>query len=142
MWTRWCCHWWREGTGQNPAVALESFEITGGGFVATGADADTTAKNFEWVRTRIGFYGSTPGYWAVLETHGHGDLGRELNALSKQGKWAEMTTRVPDDLVHLFAAVGTHKEITAAIEKRFGGVSDAISLRGDPASAPHRCRRT
>ena len=43
-----------------------------------------------------------------------------------------MTERVPDDLVHLFAAVGTHKEIAGAIEKRFGGVSDAISLRGDP----------
>ena len=112
--------------------ALEHFEITGGGFVATGADAETTAKNFEWVRTRIGFYGSTPGYWGVLETHGHGDLGRELNQLSKQGKWTEMTERVPDDLVHLFAAVGTHREIAGAIEKRFGGVSDAISLRGDP----------
>ena len=112
--------------------SLENFEITGGGFVATGADEETTAKNFEWVRTLIGFYGSTPGYWAVLETHGHGDLGRELNQLSKQGKWTEMTERVPDELVHIFAAVGTHKEIAGAIEKRFGGISDAISLRGDP----------
>ena len=113
--------------------SMEHFEITGGGFVATGPDEETTAKNFEWVRLRIGFYGSTPGYWGVLETHGYGDLGRELNAMSKQGKWTEMTTRVPDDLVHLFAAVGTHKEIAGAIGQRFGGVCDAISLRGDPA---------
>jgi probable F420-dependent oxidoreductase len=112
--------------------SLERFEITGGGFVATGPDEETTAKNMEWVRTRIGFYGSTPGYWAVLETHGHGDLGRELNQMSKQGKWAEMTTRISDDLVHLFAAVGTHKEIAGAIQARFGGMCDAVSLRGDP----------
>ena len=122
----------REGMAKS-GRSMEHFEITGGGFVATGPDAETTAKNFEWVRMRIGFYGSTPGYWGVLETHGYGDLGRELNAMSKQGKWTEMTTRVPDDLVHLFAAVGTHKEIAEAIGQRFGGVCDAISLRGDPA---------
>jgi probable F420-dependent oxidoreductase len=112
---------------------LEHFEISGGGFIATGPDEATTARNAAWVRTRIGFYGSTPDYWPVLELHGHGDLGRKLNALSKQGKWTEMTSAVPEELVHLFAAVGTHKEIAGKIEERFGGVADAITPRGDPA---------
>ena len=112
----------------------EHFEITGGGFIATGKDADATAKQFEYVRGRVAFYGSTPGYWGVLELHGLGDLGRELNAMSKQGKWAEMAARVPDDVVHLFAAVGTHQDIAARIEERFGGLSDALNLQVDPAS--------
>jgi hypothetical protein len=71
----------------------------------------------------------------VLELHGHGDLGRELNAMSKAGKWNEMADRVPDDVVHLFAAVGTHKEIAARVEERFGGLSDALNLRADSSSA-------
>lgn len=111
------------------------FEITGGGFVATGKDAEATAKMFEIVRGRVAFYGSTPGYWGVLELHGLGDLGRELNAMSKAGKWNEMAGRVTDDVVHLFAAVGTHKEIAARIEERFGGLSDALNMRADSSAA-------
>jgi len=109
----------------------DHFEITGGGFVATGKDADAVAQAFEIVRGRVGFYGSTPAYWGVLELHGYGDLGRELNALTKAGKWNEMAARIPDEVVHLFAAVGTHKEIAGKIAERFGGLSDAINLRPD-----------
>ena len=115
--------------------AAEDFEITGGGFIATGTDNDAVAKAFEVVRGRIAFYGTTPAYWGVFELHGYGDLGRELNTMSKAGKWAELPTRVPDDLVHLFAAVGTHKELPARIAERFGGLSDAINLRADAQSA-------
>ena len=124
----------REGMARTGRLR-EHFEITGGGFVATGKDAEAVAKAFEIVRGRVAFYGSTPGYWGVLELHGHGDLGRELNAMSKAGKWAEMAGRVSDDLVHLFAAVGTHKEIAARIDERFGGVSDALNLRADSSAA-------
>lgn len=108
--------------------AREQFEITGGGFIATGADAAAVAERVEWVRARIAFYGSTPAYWPVLELHGLGDLGRELNAMSKQGKWQEMATHISDDVLHLFTAVGTHAEIAGAIERRYGGISDAINL--------------
>ena len=107
------------------------FEITGGGFIATGKDEAATAQQFEWVRGRIGFYGTTPSYWPVFEMHGLGDLGRELNQMSKQGKWEELAGRVPDDVVHLFTAVGTHREIAQRIEARFRGLADAISLRAD-----------
>lgn len=113
----------------------EHFEITGGGFIATGKDEEATAKMFEVVRGRVAFYGTTPGYWGVLELHGLGDLGRELNAMSKAGKWNELASRVPDDVVHLFAAVGTHKEIARRIEERFGGLSDALNMRADSSGA-------
>lgn len=123
-----------EGMARSGRVR-EHFEITGGGFVATGKDDEATARMFEVVRGRVAFYGSTPGYWGVFELHGYGDLGRELNAMSKAGKWAEMSSRVPDDLVHLFAAVGTHQEIAGRIAERFGGLSDAVSLRADSSGA-------
>ena len=114
--------------------AREHFEITGGGFIATGKDEAATAQAFEVVRSRVAFYGSTPGYWGVLELHGLGDLGRELNAMSKQGKWDQMASRVSDDVVHLFAAVGTHKDIARRIEERVGGLSDALNMRAESAS--------
>ena len=44
--------------------AREHFEITGGGFVATGKDEEATAKAFEIVRGRVAFYGSTPAIGA------------------------------------------------------------------------------
>ncbi len=113
-----------------------AFEVAGGGFVATGCDAAEVSRMIEVARGRIAFYGSTPGYWPVLEMHGLGDLGRKLNAMSKEGKWAEMSREVSDEVVHLFAAIGTHAEIAGAIERRFGGVADAISLAGNPAMPP------
>jgi len=42
-----------------------------------------------------------------------------------------MASEVPDDVAHLFAAVGRHDQIVAAIDRRFGGLVDALTLRGD-----------
>jgi probable F420-dependent oxidoreductase len=106
----------------------ETFQIWGGGFVATGPDAKAVAEMMDFVRYRIGFYGSTRTYAGVLSLHGQDELAAKLHFLSKQGRWKEMAQEVPDDLVHTFAAVGTYSEIAGAIEKRFGGLSDAIAL--------------
>ncbi|HEV2335264.1 MAG TPA: TIGR03617 family F420-dependent LLM class oxidoreductase [Stellaceae bacterium] len=107
------------------------YEISGGGFLATGPDDESVAKRFEWVRQRVAFYGSTPAYYPVFAAHGLEDLGLKLNALVRQGKWGELAREVPDDVARLFAAVGRHDEITGAIEARFGGLVDALTLRGD-----------
>ena len=112
----------------------ENFEISGGGFLATGPDKATVARMFDWVRQRVGFYGSTPAYYPVLATHGLEDLGHKLNALARQNRWEEMTKEVPDDVVHLFAAVGRWDQIAKAIDERFGGLADAINARANPAT--------
>ena len=104
----------------------ESFEVTGGGFVATGATDEEVAKAVEWVRYRVAFYGSTPGYWPVLELHGLGDLGRKLNRMTKEGAWDRIAAEIDDDTVRLFAAVGRHDELAAAVEQRFGGAADTV----------------
>jgi Luciferase-like monooxygenase len=117
----------------------ERFEVTGGGFIATGPEAAAVAKAFEWVRYRVAFYASTPAYWPVLAPHGLEELGAKLNAMTKAGQWDRIAAEVPDDVVHLFAAVGTHAEIAGAIGQRFGGAVDGIYSRaadGDPAFLP------
>ena len=106
------------------------FEISGGGFIATGADDEAVAKTWEWVRMRIGFYGSTPSYWPVFAVHGLEDLGHKLNDMSKKGQWEAMTKEIPDDVVKLFVAAGRHDQIAGAIQQRFGGLVDTVALDG------------
>jgi len=110
------------------------FDITGGGFVATGADDEAVSNAFEFIRKRVGFYGSTPSYWPVLEQHDLLDLGHKLNALSKAGEWDEMTDTVSDDVAELFCARGTYDVIAAKIAGHFGGLVDAIGI--DPSTPP------
>jgi probable F420-dependent oxidoreductase len=110
--------------------ARERFEIVGGGFIATGPDESTVLKMVEWVRYRVAFYGSTPAYWPVLEAHGLHDLGRKLNLMSKAGQWDRMAAEISDDVVRLFAAIGTYRELAGVVGERFGGAADAVSISG------------
>jgi probable F420-dependent oxidoreductase len=121
------------GSEQGAGRGRAQYEISGGGFLATGPDDEAVARRFEWVRQRVAFYGSTPAYYPVLAVHGLEDLGHKLNSLTRQGRWSEMAREVPDDVAHLFAAVGRHDQIVAAIDRRFGGLVDALTLRGDGA---------
>jgi len=91
----------------------------------------------EKVRYRVAFYGSTPAYRGVFDLHGVSDLGVKLTDLSKQGKWSEMAAQVPDDVLDLFVARATYDDLPAAIEKRYGGIVDSVSIDftpGTPAS--------
>jgi len=46
--------------------------------------------------------------------------------MTKDGLWDKIAGEVSDDVVHMFTAVGRYDELAGAIEKRFGGVSDAV----------------
>ena len=107
-------------------LVRESFQIAGGGFLVTGATDSDVAKAMEWVRYRVAFYGSTPSYWPVLEHHGLGDLGRKLNAMTKEGLWDKLAAQISDDTLQLFAAIGRYDQIAKAIKTRFGGCTDMI----------------
>jgi len=102
------------------------FEISGGGFVATGPDDETVDRMLTWVRQRIGFYASTPAYWPVLETEGYGALGPELNQMTKAGRWQDLAAAVPDSLLHACTAIGRHDQIKDALDRRFGGLIDTV----------------
>jgi probable F420-dependent oxidoreductase len=103
-------------------------EISGGGFVATGRTDEEVAEMIDWVRYRVGFYGSTRTYWPVWEQHDLVDLGAKLHRMSVDGQWDKLAAEISDDVVRLFAAVGRHDEIVKALEERFGGVVDALRV--------------
>jgi probable F420-dependent oxidoreductase len=111
------------------------FDVFGGGFVVSGPDEATVAQGWEQVRKRVAFYGSTRSYLPILSLHGLDELGLKLRAMSLDGRWNEMAAEVSDEVVHIFAACGTYREIARAIEMRFGGLADSIEM-SFPAGTP------
>jgi probable F420-dependent oxidoreductase len=103
-------------------------DVCGGGFIMTGPDEQTVAKNREWARYRIAFYGSTRTYQPVMSLHGWDDLAAKLHQMSKTGQWKHMAAEVPDDVVDAFAVSATYDALPGAIESRFGGISDTVEL--------------
>ena len=67
---------------------------------------------------QLAFYGSTPAYAGVLDHHGFGDLQPELNRLSKQGQWREMTDRIDDELIDLLVVSGTPDQVGERLRAR------------------------
>jgi probable F420-dependent oxidoreductase len=121
--------------------SFPGFEVTGGGFIATGPDDAAVQAAAEKMRYRVAFYGSTPAYRPVFEVHGIGDLGARLHEKVREGKWNEISKLVPDDVLDLFVARAPYEGIAEAIEQRFGGVVDTVTLEFLPTdSAPTRRR--
>jgi len=105
-----------------------SLDVCGGGFIMTGPDEETVAKNREWARYRVAFYGSTRTYEPVMSLHGWDDLAAKLHHMSKTGQWKQMAAEIPDDVLDEFAVYATYDELPKAIEKRFGGISDTVEF--------------
>ena len=97
-------------------------------FVVVGRTEDELAASAARARQQIAFYGSTPAYRPVLELHGWGALGEELNRMSKHGQWVEMAARIDDEMLSTFAAVGTPDEVAAELHRRYDGVVDRLGF--------------
>ncbi len=115
--------------------SLEGFEITGGGFIATGPDAASVRDAAEKARYRVAFYGSTPAYRPVFDLHGLSDLGVKLTEMSKQGVWSRMAAEISDDVLDLFVARATYDGLPDAIARRFGGIVDTVSIDFTPGTS-------
>ena len=64
----------------------------------------------------------------MLDHVGRGELQDELNRLSKQGQWVEMTGLVDDELLEQIAVVAPRDQIARRLAERYAGVADRISL--------------
>ena len=106
-------------------------------FTITGDTQQQFDEMERMVRGQISFYGSTPSYSAVLEYHGFPELGRELNALMKQGKIEEMAAAIPDTLLEHLAVIGKPSEIGTLIRTRSEGLLDRVSLYSSMGSDGH-----
>jgi hypothetical protein len=102
---------------------------------ATGPDAAAVAAEREAARDVLAFTYSTPAYWATLEHHGWGDVGRALLARTKAGQWEGMRELVSDAMLDALVPTAPFGEIAAVLRERYAGVADALTLRlpKDPA---------
>jgi probable F420-dependent oxidoreductase len=109
--------------------APHAVRIVANPMTATGPDAAAVAKEREAAREVLTFTYSTPAYWATLEHHGWGDVGRALLEKTRAGDWAGMRGLVSDEMLDALVPSADHGEIAAQIRARYAGVADGISLR-------------
>ena len=112
--------------------SFANFEVTGGGFIATGPDQATVDAAAEKLRYRVAFYGSTPAYRGVFDIHGVTELGVKLNQATRRGAWSEMAAMVSDEVLDLFAVRATYDKLPDAVGKRFGGLADTVGIEFQP----------
>ncbi|MAJ58906.1 MAG: LLM class F420-dependent oxidoreductase [bacterium TMED88] len=87
-------------------------------------------------RKQLAFYGSTPAYLPTLVCHGWEDLHRELNRLSKAGRWDDMTDLIDDSILETIAVVGPRREMSRLLRERLKGIADGVSLTHNRAPDP------
>ena len=112
--------------------SVDDMEISGGGFICTGADEEQVARSMERTRNQIAFYASTRTYKAVLDVHGWGDVCLKLNRMAAEGQWQEMGAEITDDILDAFAVIGTHDDIIAKIKERYAGIANRIGFSIPP----------
>ena len=106
----------------------EDFSVVATAIVCTGRDEAEQAVADAGTRGLLGFYGSTPAYRPVLEAHGWGELQDELNSLSKQGRWSEMSGLIDDEMLATLAVRDEPAAVGARITERFGSFADRVGF--------------
>jgi probable F420-dependent oxidoreductase len=105
-------------------------------FVVTGRDDAELQANAQIVRGRLGFYGSTSAYKAVMDHEGWDGLGAELAALARAGRWADIGGPINDDVLDALAIVAPLDRVAEAISDRFEGLVDRLSFNVPFSSDP------
>ena len=109
--------------------SLDDFTIQFPVFTASGTNEEELETAKRAIKYRIGFYGSTPAYKSVLDTHGWGDeLQPRLNRMTKEGMWDQLPDQISDEVLDAFAAVGEPVQVAQTIADRFGGLIDRTVL--------------
>jgi probable F420-dependent oxidoreductase len=90
--------------------------------IATARTDEELDKRIRDIRARVAFYCSTPGYRAAFEYHGLGDLAKRMSVLSREQRWEEMPGMIDDEVLNLYATVGSFKEIGEKLRARYGHI--------------------
>jgi probable F420-dependent oxidoreductase len=113
-----------ERTGRS----IEDIQISGGGFIVTGANEEELEKNKQETKSRISFYASTRSYADVMKTHGWDDTQEKLYRMSIDGQWNEMGAQITEEMLENFAVVGTYDEIAPKIKSTYGRYATSVAF--------------
>jgi probable F420-dependent oxidoreductase len=107
---------------------LAGFALCVTPLIATAPDRASLADRTQDVRARVAFYASTPAYLAAFETQGHGEVARQLQALSRAQRWEEMPGLVDDEMLDTYAVIATHDELAAKLKGRYAAVATDLEF--------------
>lgn len=96
--------------------------------IASGETDAELEESIAKLREHLAFYASTPTYRAVLESHGWGDLQRDLHQLSTTDRWSEMGSLITDEVLDAFTVFGTPDIVAARIVDKARGIADRVSF--------------
>jgi probable F420-dependent oxidoreductase len=101
--------------GRDPAKV----DLIASVFIVSGETEAERAESESYARQQIAFYASTPTYRPFLAYHGFEALGRELSALARAGRFADMPARVPDALLDAVAVGAEPARVGQSIRARY-----------------------
>ena len=107
---------------------LKDLDISGGGFIVTGANQEELQKEYEVTRRRIAFYASTRTYRPVLEVYGWGEVCDRLHEMSLRGQWAEMPRLITDEIMEACCVVAPYHALAQRVRTRFGFYATRVPL--------------
>ena len=111
--------------------AMDEVAIVHAPIVVTSLDAAALEKEKKLHKRRVAFYGSTRTYHPVFALHGWSELGMRLHALSREGRWDEMTKLIPDEMAAEFATIAPLDELGDALREKWGGLVTTLNLPTD-----------
>ncbi len=112
------------------------FDVIAATLTVTADREDEFERVKQAARKQLAFYGSTPAYRGTLDCHGWGDLHLELNRLSKQNRWDDMTDLIGDEVLEAIAVVGPRDQIAGKLRARLEGIADGVSLTHNRSPDP------
>lgn len=99
-----------------------------GAICVTGSTEEEYQAAEHTVKGLLAFYGSTPAYRPPMDAVGYGELQPELNKLSKQGRWDEMSALIDEDFLQAFAVCGEPATIAAQLKNRYADTATRLSI--------------
>lgn len=102
----------------------EDISVFGYLMLIVGDTEEEQRRAAERIRTQIAFYASSPMYREVLDAIGCAELQGDLEAVVKQGRWADLPALVDEEVLNHFALRGTLEELPPLIRARYGGYYD------------------
>jgi probable F420-dependent oxidoreductase len=114
----------------------EDFIMQVGTMIVTGANEEEYKAADEAMRGLLAFYASTPAYRPPMEAVGYGDLQPELNKMTKEGRWDELSQLIDDDFLNHFAVCAEPKDVAAKVVEKYGEFTDRASIYAPYHSSP------
>ena len=105
-----------------------ALELMAADLVATGPDPDAVVRARAGIRELLGFLYSTPAYWPTLDLYGWGEVGRDLHAMTREGRWPEMSARISDEMLEILVPSAPYAEIADVLSTRFEGLATRMTF--------------